>query len=85
MFMMNEEHPQIPLRTIAIETLTLVLLYAVGIFVYHTIEGWSYVDSAYFITVTITTIGYGDLVPKTDVGKIFTIFVAFTGISLHFC
>ena len=34
----------------------------------------------YFITVTITTIGYGDVVPTKSGSKIFTIFVIFIGI-----
>jgi hypothetical protein len=28
--------------------------------------GWSFVDSAYFMVQTITSIGYGDLVPEND-------------------
>ena len=34
----------------------------------------SLVDAAYFTIVTITTVGYGDVVPDTDGGKIFSIF-----------
>jgi voltage-gated potassium channel Kch len=71
-------------RNIAITVMLILMLYAISIFFYHKFEGWSYLDAAYFITMSITTIGYGDFVPHTDEGKIFTIFLAFIGISLAF-
>ena len=42
----------------------------VGTVFYHHAESWSYVDSFYFSVTTLTTVGYGDLVPTTDVGKL---------------
>ena len=41
-------------------------------------------DSIYFVVVTVTTIGYGDLFPTTSAGKIFTIFFSFFGIAFAF-
>jgi Ion channel len=35
-------------------------------------EDWSVIDSLYFATVLFTTIGYGDLLPTTDAGRICT-------------
>lgn len=54
----------------------------VGMVVFHYAEGWGWLDSLYFCVVTLTTIGYGDLYPKTDIGKIFNIFYIFIGIGL---
>jgi voltage-gated potassium channel Kch len=59
-----------------------ICILLVGTFVYHEIEGLSYVDSLYFTTVTVTTVGYGDFVPLTTNGKIFTIFFSISGIGL---
>ena len=61
-----------------------MLIYFVGIFVFHIVEGWSFLDSAYFVTATVTTIGYGDIVPKTDTGKLLTIVFAWLGVSTAF-
>lgn len=32
-------------------------------------------ETFYFIVVTLSTVGYGDIYPKTDYGKVFTMFI----------
>lgn len=54
----------------------------VGTVFYHIVEKLSYLDALYFSVITLTTIGYGDIVPKTPAGKVFTIFYVLIGISL---
>lgn len=53
-----------------------------GALFYHFIEGWTYLDSLYFSAITLTTIGYGDFSPQTDLGKIFTIVYIGIGVGL---
>lgn len=55
---------------------------ATGVVVYHHIENWSWVDSLYFSVITLATVGYGDLVPTTDAGKLFTVFYVLIGIGI---
>ena len=45
-----------------------VILFGTGLFMI--IEGWSFVDAMYFTVSTITTVGYGDLVPTHNASKI---------------
>jgi len=58
------------------------LILIIGTLSYHYIEGWSWVDAAYFSVITLTTIGYGDFSPQTTFGKIFTIFCILIGVGV---
>jgi len=59
-----------------------ITVFLVGTVVYRFAEDWSWVDSFYFSAVALTTVGFGDLHPTTDVTKIFTIFYIFSGVAL---
>jgi hypothetical protein len=58
------------------------LIIGIGAAVYHWLEGWSWLDSFYFVVVTLTTIGYGDLSPTTPLSKLITIFYGLNGVIL---
>lgn len=62
--------------------LLLLSLIMAGSFAYQKLEGWNLVDSVYFTTMTITTIGYGDLTPQTQQGKLFTVGYSLAGIGV---
>ncbi|PID34812.1 MAG: hypothetical protein CR971_01355, partial [candidate division SR1 bacterium] len=53
-----------------------------GALTFHIVEGWSYFDSLYFTVATFSTIGYGDIVPVTYIGKILVMVYAFLGVPL---
>ncbi len=58
----------------------LFLLFGATYF-YYKLEGWSMVDALYFSVMTMSTIGYGDLVPSSNLSKLFTIVYAFLSIG----
>jgi len=60
--------------------LTMLLIGAT--YFYWLVEGWSVVDSLYFSVMTMSTIGYGDLVPTTTFSKLFTIMFAILSIGV---
>ncbi|MEM4336136.1 MAG: potassium channel family protein [Candidatus Anstonellales archaeon] len=71
-------------QKIKIATLALALILLVGTLFYHFYEGFTWVDAFYLTAMTITTVGYGDIHPTHDLSKIFTVFLAFSGIGLVF-
>jgi hypothetical protein len=62
--------------------LLLVLSLLIGGTLFYTLwEDWSVVDSLYFCAMSLATVGYGDLVPETEVGKVFTVVYVLGGIG----
>ena len=49
---------------------------------YVLIEGTSLLDALYMTVITVTTIGYREVVPLTTAGKVFTILLALTGVGI---
>ncbi len=66
-------------RSLLLASGTILVIGTAG---YHYIEGWTWLDSLYFSTITLTTIGYGDFAPQTDLGKAFTIVYIIIGVGL---
>jgi len=67
---MHKKKFKVSIITLVI-TIASVLL--TGMLIFSMLEGWSLIDSLYFVTMTATTVGYGDLIPSTNISKIMTI------------
>ena len=65
-------------------TLVVIVLITLlsGTIFYSWVEGWSVVDALLFSVTTLTTVGYGNLVPTTTISKLFTVIYIFAGISI---
>lgn len=68
-------------KIVSIIGLIIIVLFT-GTMVYHNLEGWSYVDSLYFSTTTLTTVGYGDLTPTHNISKLFTVVFILVGVGI---
>ncbi len=75
------KHPLSPFKKKTLYSIMVVaVVLAVGTEGLHILEGWSYVDSFYFISLIATTQGPSSI-PKTDVGKIFASVMAFVSVG----
>lgn len=49
---------------------------------YMVIEKWDVLDALYMTVITITTVGFGEIRPVSEAGRIFTIVLIFIGIGI---
>lgn len=62
----------LPSRTrIRLVMLSVLGVLALGTAMFHVLEGWSILDSLYVTVQTVTTVGFGDLTPRTASGRAF--------------
>lgn len=71
-----------PTFRIAVLVATLALILLAGTIFFRWAEGWSWTDSYFFAVVTLSTVGYGNLVPDTNIGKIGTTVFIFVGLGV---
>lgn len=64
------------------EIFVVAFLATIGTFFFHYQESWNYLDALYFTITTMAAVGLGDFVPKTDLGKLATIFYSLMGVPL---
>lgn len=70
---------QLKVRTVVVSLVAIVTL---GTVFFHLVEGWNWLDSYFFTVITISTVGYGALVPVTAIGKIATTVFIFVGLGI---
>lgn len=66
-------------RRLLYATLAIFSMLCVGAVGFRFFEGWTWLDSFYMATETVTTVGYGDITPKTAAGRMFAVVFMLTG------
>ncbi len=67
---------------------TLIILYFTSLLTFGTVgfyilgeNNWSWVDSIYMTVVTLSTVGYSEVHPLTDAGKIWAVLIIIFGVT----
>ncbi|MEA3488046.1 MAG: potassium channel protein [Euryarchaeota archaeon] len=71
-----------PLRHVLIAVSTLILAVIIGAAGFMYIEGFTPLNALYMAIATVTTVGYGDFVPVTPAGKLFTAGLIISGVGI---
>jgi len=70
-----------PLQRLIVGVCVFIAIVASGVVGYAVIEGWSFLDSLYMTITTITTVGYMEVHPLSQAGRIFSIFLIVGGVG----
>ena len=60
----------------------LAVILMIGSLGYMTIEKWNFSDSLYMTVITITTVGFREVGSISKEGRLFTIFIIFSGMGI---
>ncbi|MDD3323074.1 MAG: NAD-binding protein [Paludibacter sp.] len=69
------------LKELLVPLIAIFSILTIGFFGYIFIEGFSPLLTIYMLVTSFSMIGYGDVVPLTDAGRIFTILLILSGFS----
>jgi voltage-gated potassium channel len=73
-----------PQRRLTGALIALAALTALGTLGYVWIEDASFADALYFTVISLTTVGYGETIPLSETGRIFTMILLVSGVGLAF-
>lgn len=70
------------IKKILIPGIILFLIFFIGVFGYIYIENYNLIDALYMTSITLSTVGFGEVQALSPNGKIFTSILIFSGITV---
>ncbi|MGC9332247.1 MAG: potassium channel family protein [Bacteroidales bacterium] len=83
MFSDNTSSQNLNTKGIVIALFILLIIIILGVFGYIIIENYSFIDAIYMTIITIATVGFREVAPLSQPGKIFTIVLIFVSFSIY--
>jgi len=53
----------------------LVIVFTIGVFGFHSVAEMSWIDAVYMTVITVTTVGFAEVVPLDENARLFTVFL----------
>ncbi len=67
---------------IIIVSIVAFALTSIGVFAYMKLENYSFIDALYMVIITMSTVGFSEIEPLSEQGRLFTIFLIITSIGI---
>jgi voltage-gated potassium channel len=71
-----------PIRRASLGVLILAALTVVGTVGFVALEGLGWLDGLYLTVTTLSTVGYGDIVPQSDAARVFAVVLIVVGVGV---
>jgi voltage-gated potassium channel len=76
-----QQQPVNPLKRFQLPLLVLTLVFCYGVIGYMVFLHWNFVDSLFMVLTTVTTVGYEEVHPLGEGGRLFTMSVIVLGVG----
>lgn len=83
--MVSDDQPSTSMsasRRFSFALLGLIVLIVIGVAGYHWLEGMEFIDALYMTIITISTVGFQEVRPLSSVGRMLTIGIIISGVTL---
>lgn len=69
-------------QKVYIALILLLIVVLIGVLGFRFVSNYSWIDALYMTVITMTTVGFSEVQPLDDIGKLFTIFLIATSVSI---